>query len=204
MRIASQLGLIEIDVIPYDIIHPRTPRSLISLLQSLAFVLEHAPLVKELCGTLYISAKKPGDEEARRPSVSLAEHPQLAASVSVVVPCHNEEMNVEKLVDTLLAYYGPYILEIIIVNDNSKDATAAITRQISRREPRVKLVDRTPPNGVGRALRDGYAVAQGRNRSSDTSPTQIDGVAGSLDQRTKCLVLAILPADERRSSSSGV
>src|SRR5439155_1172129 len=29
-------------------------------------------------------------------------------------------------------------------------------------EPRVKLVRRTPPNGVGRALRDGYAAATGR------------------------------------------
>jgi len=79
-----------------------------------------------------------------------------------VVPCHNEEMNVERLVDSLLKYYGPYIFEIIIVNDNSKDATAAVTRQISRREPRVKLIDRAPPNGVGRALRDGYGAAQGR------------------------------------------
>jgi len=70
-------------------------------------------------------------------------------------------MNVRGLVDTLLALYGPYVHEIVIVNDNSQDETAARTREIAARELRVKLVDRSPPNGVGRALRDGYAAATG-------------------------------------------
>ena len=30
------------------------------------------------------------------------------------------------------------------------------------REPRVRLVERQPPNGVGRALRDGFSAATGR------------------------------------------
>jgi glycosyltransferase involved in cell wall biosynthesis len=58
--------------------------------------------------------------------------------------------------------YGDYIHEIVIVNDNSQDRTAEVTRRLAQREPRVKLVDRQPPNGVGRALRDGYAAASGR------------------------------------------
>ena len=112
--------------------------------------------------TAYIWAKKPGDEEARRPHVNLATHRELFGSVSVVVPCHNEEMNVNPLVEKLLLMYGDYVHEIIIVNDNSTDRTADVAREISKREPRVKLVDRKPPNGVGRALRDGYAACTGR------------------------------------------
>jgi dolichol-phosphate mannosyltransferase len=162
MRIASHQGFVDIDVIPYDIIHPLAPRFAISLLRSLAFALEHAPLVKELCGTLYIRGQKPGSEEARRPKVSLADRRDLYGSTSFVVPCHNEEMNVEPLVDGIVRLYGPYIHEIVIVNDNSEDRTAEVTREVARREPRVKLVDREPPNGVGRALRDGYAAATGR------------------------------------------
>ncbi len=161
LQMASHQGFVKIDVIAYDIVHPRTPRFLISYLQSLAFILEHAPLIKEACGTLYIWAKKPGDEEQRRPSVSLAQYPQFFGAISFVVPCHNEEMNIPLLVDTLVKYYDAYIHEIVIVNDNSRDGTAAVTRQIARREPRVKLIDREPPNGVGRALRDGYAAATG-------------------------------------------
>ncbi len=162
MQIASQQGFTEIDVIPYDIIHPRTPARLVRPLQSVAFVLEHAPVIGEMCGTLYIRARKPGEDEARRPQVSLAEHEQFRRAVSFVVPCHNEEMNVPRLVDRLVRFYGPYIHEIVIVDDNSSDGTAAAARHLAERDPRVKLVERKPPNGVGRALRDGYAAATGR------------------------------------------
>jgi SAM-dependent methyltransferase len=162
MKVASQQGFVDIDIIPYDIVHARTPRFLLRSLQSLAFILEHAPGIKDLCGTLYIWAKKPGDEEARRPRASLAEHESLFGSTSFVIPCHNEEMNIGPLTDAILRYYGPYVHEILIVNDNSHDRTAEVTREIAQREPRVKLLDRKPPNGVGRALRDGYAAATGR------------------------------------------
>jgi dolichol-phosphate mannosyltransferase len=160
MRAASHQGFIHVDIVPFDIVHPRTPARLLPLLQPLAFVYEHAPILRELCGTLYIWAQKPG--ERIRPRVNLAEHRQLFDAVSVVVPCHNEAMNVSALVDTLIRFYDPYIHEIVIVNDNSDDDTAAVTRELAAREPRVKLVNRTAPNGVGRALRDGYAAATGR------------------------------------------
>jgi dolichol-phosphate mannosyltransferase len=162
MQMASHQGFTHVEVIPYDIVHPRTPRFLIPFTQSLAFVLEHAYGLRELCGTLYIWAKKPGDEELRRPQVSLAEHRELWGSVSVVVPCHNEEMNIRPLTSALLQYYGDYIHEILIVNDNSTDRTAEVTLEVGREDARVKLIDRQPPNGVGRALRDGYAAATGR------------------------------------------
>lgn len=162
MKLASQQGFTQIDVIPYDIIHASTPRRLIPLLQSLAFALEHAPIIREFCGTLYIWARKPGGDSARRRFVNLATHEALHGSVSVVVPCHNEEMNVEPLVEALVGMYDAYIHEILIVNDNSRDGTAEVTRKLARREPRVRLVDRAPPNGVGRALRDGYAAATGK------------------------------------------
>ena len=162
LRIASQQGFVEIDIFPYDIVHPLTPRFMISWLKSVAFVMEHTPLIKELCGTLYIWARKPGDEHITRPFVCLAEHRQFEGAVSFVVPCHNEEMNIPRLVDTLVGFYGPYIHEIVIVNDNSTDGTAEVTRLASQREPRVKLINRRPPNGVGYALRDGYAAATGR------------------------------------------
>jgi SAM-dependent methyltransferase len=161
MKAASQQGFTQIEILPFDIVHPRIPRALIRAFQSLSYVVEHAPVIKEFCGTLYIWAKKPGGPE-RRSAVDLAVHPELFGSTSVVVPCHNEEMNIPRLVQGLLGFYGRYIHEVIIVNDNSTDRTAAVTREIMTREPRVRLVDRTPPNGVGRALRDGYAAATGR------------------------------------------
>lgn len=161
MKQASHQGFTHIEVIPYDIVHPLTPRRLIRFVQSAAFILEHAPLVRDLCGTLYIWLVKPGDARRRR-SVNLAVHSELFGSTSFVIPCHNEEMNIPRLVDALVETYDEYIHEIIIVNDNSRDRTAEVTREVMRREPRVRLINRLPPNGVGRALSDGYRAATGR------------------------------------------
>ena len=160
MKEASHQGFTHVEIVPYDIVHPLTPRSLLRAVQSMAFILEHAPVVRDLCGTLYIWLVKPGPARSRH--VNLAVHPQLFGSTSVVIPCHNEEMNVRRLVDALLRTYDQYIHEIILVDDNSTDGTAEVARQAMREEPRVKVIQRTPPGGVGLALRDGYAAATGR------------------------------------------
>jgi SAM-dependent methyltransferase len=162
LEIASHQGFTHVDVIPYDIVHPLTPQALVSAVQSLAFILEHTPVVRELCGTLYIWATKPAPGGRRRTRVGLADRRELFGSVSVVVPCHNEEMNVVRLVDALVEFYDDYIFEIVVVDDNSTDRTAEAARQVARREPRVKVLRREPPNGVGRALREGFAAATGR------------------------------------------
>jgi dolichol-phosphate mannosyltransferase len=160
MKRASHQGFTHVEIVPYDIVHPLTPRSLIHAVQSIAFILEHAPVLRDLCGTLYIWLVKPG--VAERPHVNLATHPQLFGTTSVVIPCHNEEMNVSRLIDALFEAYDAYIHEIIIVDDNSTDRTAAVVAEATAADPRVRLIRRGPPNGVGRALRDGYAAATGR------------------------------------------
>ncbi|MGH9837761.1 MAG: glycosyltransferase, partial [Blastocatellia bacterium] len=162
MKRASHQGFTNIEIIPYDIIHARLPRPLLPPVQSASFILEQTPVIRDLCGTLYIWLTKPGEERAAGRRVNLAEHRQLHGSTSVVVPSHNEEMNVPPLVEALLQMYGDYLHEIIIVNDNSTDRTAEVTRALAEAEPRVKLINRMPPGGVGRALRDGYAAATGR------------------------------------------
>lgn len=162
LKAASHQGFTHVDITPYDIIHPMTPRWLIGTVQALSWFLEHTPLIKESCGTLYIRGKKPGDEHARRPKVNLAIHPKLFDAISVVLPCHNEEMNVGPMVAALKQMYNDYIHEIIIVNDNSTDRTEDISRQLAHNDSRVKILNRTPPNGVGRALRDGFAASTGR------------------------------------------
>lgn len=161
LRRASHQGFVNVDVIPYDIIHPMLPAPIIPVVQSFAYLFEHAPVIRDLCGTLYLWARKPGNPPVRAP-VKLTRHPEFFGAVSFVVPSHNEEMNVGPLVDSILKHYREYVHEILIVNDNSTDDTAEVTREIARCEPCVKLVDRTPPNGVGRALRDGYAAATGK------------------------------------------
>ena len=59
-------------------------------------------------------------------------------------------------------HYGDYVHEIVLVNDNSTDGTAAEIDRLAAEDPRIVPVHRAPPNGVGRALRDGFAAATGR------------------------------------------
>jgi dolichol-phosphate mannosyltransferase len=159
--VGKRQGLEEIVVVPYDILHPRTPERLVPTVQSTAFVLEQLPGIKELCGTLFFSASKPGRSYLERHRADLTRHDALRDAVSIVVPCHNEAMNLARLVHALTASYDSYIHEIVLVNDNSVDDTAEVIRELAKTEPRVKLVDRAPPPGVGRALRDGYAATTG-------------------------------------------
>ena len=161
LKAASSAGFSQVDITPYDIVHPLLPRRLVALVQSWAFLFEHTPLVKELCGTLSIRARRPcGTASAR--AVDLCEHEQFDGAVSFVIPCYNESANVRLLAETITAFYGAYIHEILFVNDNSTDDTAAVIRQVCASDPRVKLIDRPPPNGVGLALKDGVYAATGR------------------------------------------
>ena len=159
-RALDRQGFTDRVVVPYDILHARTPSALVPTVQSAAFVAEHLPGVRELCGQLFISARLPG-HAARRRRPDLARHAQFRDAVSIVVPCHNESMNVGPLVDALRESYDPYLKEIVLVDDNSVDDTAAVCAALAQRDARVRVVHRSPPAGVGRALRDGYAATTG-------------------------------------------
>ena len=159
---ASRSGYVEVEVIPYDILHPRAPARLIPAIQSTAYLLERVPAVRDLCGTLYIWARKPGIRRSRLPNANLATHESLRGTTSVVIPCHNEEQTVGQLVTGLLDAYDEYIHEIVVVDDSSTDDTAEVVRRLAADEPRIRLLSRTSNPGVGGALREGFAAATGR------------------------------------------
>ena len=63
--------------------------------------------------------------------------------ISVIVPARNEEMNIEKLINSLLDQsYPKDLYEIIVVDDNSSDSTAGIIRRFSQ----VKLISSKEEN----------------------------------------------------------
>ncbi|HZY72128.1 MAG TPA: glycosyltransferase [Edaphobacter sp.] len=74
-------------------------------------------------------------------------------SYSVITATLNEAENIRELIDAISAQLDamgrPY--EIIVVDDNSADGTAALVREYSARNPRVKLVVRTAARGIGSA-----------------------------------------------------
>ena len=85
------------------------------------------------------------------------------AALSFFFPAHNEEANLEALVDEALSTLPALAdkFEVIAVDDGSKDRTAAIADDLARRHPDVFRVVHHPTNlGYGAALRSGFRAAQ--------------------------------------------
>lgn len=89
--------------------------------------------------------------------------PKRPRSISLVFPMFDEEANVGPLLDSALAI-GPRLaddFELIVVDDGSRDGSAAVVQSVRRRDPRVRLL-RHPRNcGYGAALRSGLRAARG-------------------------------------------
>ena len=160
-ELLSEIGYIRTFAIFNDFVYAPLARWMIWPLRNLSILLENTPGIRLLAGSILIHAQKP-PRVAVRPDVSLCEHPSLLGAISAVVPCHNEEMNVGPLVANLVRYYDDYLHEIVLVDDNSTDRTAEVIRELAGKDPRIRPVFRTPPNGVGRAIADGFRASTGR------------------------------------------
>ena len=68
-------------------------------------------------------------------------------AVSVVIPARNEEKNIVAAVDSVLASSG-IDLEVLVVDDQSTDATPTLVGQLAATDPRVRLIQApTLPSG---------------------------------------------------------
>ena len=83
--------------------------------------------------------------------------------VSVIIPARNEEASIARAVESVAAQ--PEIAEIIVVDDQSTDCTAAILTELAARIPKLKILHtrELPPGWVGKnhAITLAADVAQG-------------------------------------------
>jgi SAM-dependent methyltransferase len=160
-ELLSEVGFIRVFAVYTDFVYaPLTPR-LIWLLRNLSIVAENAPLIRQFAGALLLHAQKPPRMQSK-PGRPLSDRESLKSAVSVVIPCHNEEMNIGPLMDQLMVLYGDYIHEIIPVDDTSTDSTASVIARYAAADRRIRPLYRKPPNGVGRAIADGYRASSGQ------------------------------------------
>lgn len=85
---------------------------------------------------------------------------QSAPSVSLIVPCRNEEKHIAKCLESLVRQDYPNVVEILVIDGMSEDGTREIVKRFQEDDPRVKLLE-NPRKVVTSGLNIGIANASG-------------------------------------------
>jgi dolichyl-phosphate beta-glucosyltransferase len=82
---------------------------------------------------------------------------------SIVIPAYNESERLRPTLDSVLRYgreHG-WDMEILVVDDGSRDDTTAIVREYGARYPQVILMENPENRGKGFSVREGMLRARG-------------------------------------------
>jgi glycosyltransferase involved in cell wall biosynthesis len=85
-------------------------------------------------------------------------------SLSVVIPAYNEEKRLPATLDRVTAWLGAQSLEfgeLIVVNDGSRDGTAALVERYRAAHSCVRLLENPGNRGKGYSVRHGMLEARG-------------------------------------------
>jgi dolichyl-phosphate beta-glucosyltransferase len=85
-------------------------------------------------------------------------------SLSIVIPAYNEETRLGPTLEAILAYLRAQSFEfgeVIVVDDGSADATAALVAAFAERDPAIRLVRNPGNRGKGFSVRNGVLAAAG-------------------------------------------
>jgi dolichol-phosphate mannosyltransferase len=82
--------------------------------------------------------------------------------LSVIIPAYNEADNITGALEDVFRDVATVVpdLEVIVIDDGSRDETAALARAFAARETRVTVVSQ-PNQGHGPALTNGLSMAKG-------------------------------------------
>ncbi|HEY7114442.1 MAG TPA: glycosyltransferase family 2 protein [Thermoanaerobaculia bacterium] len=86
----------------------------------------------------------------------------IVESLTVALPAYNEEANIAAMIEDVVRTVGPLAAdwEVVVVDDGSRDQTAAAVSEIESREPRVRLVRHERNRGYGAAVWTGLTSAR--------------------------------------------
>ncbi len=114
--------------------------------------------------------------------------PRALTSLSIFFPCYNEARNVGIMIEQSAKVAESYGVdyEVIVVDDGSRDGSAAIIKEWQKRNPRVRLVQHEKNMGYGAALRTGLANAKKdlvfvTDGDNQFQPSDIDKLFSKID-----------------------
>jgi dolichyl-phosphate beta-glucosyltransferase len=87
----------------------------------------------------------------------------LAFDYSIVIPAYNESARIGRTLTHVLecVHARGWNAEVIVVNDGSRDNTAAIVREFAERDPILRLVENPQNCGKGYSVRNGILHGEG-------------------------------------------
>jgi dolichol-phosphate mannosyltransferase len=89
----------------------------------------------------------------------------MDTSLSIIIPCYNEAENVARMAETLFpvvdALAVTQTVEVVLVDDGSRDDTLARLQSLAGQHPGVRVVRHEQNRGLGAAMRTGYQNAHG-------------------------------------------
>ncbi len=106
----------------------------------------------------------------------------------VIIPTYNEKENIENIICAVFALEIPF--DVLVVEDNSPDGTAAIVRKLMKKYPhRLNMLERKGKQGLGTAyiagfkwaLQEDYAYIFEMDADFSHDPTDLKRLYASLD-----------------------
>lgn len=73
-------------------------------------------------------------------------------SISVIIPTYNERQNIRHVIDRCLDAVGMYLIEILVVDDDSPDGTWRLVSETYRDDDRITVLRRTDETGLATAV----------------------------------------------------
>ena len=110
-------------------------------------------------------------KKEKRTATVLPPLTQAAPLISIIVPAYNEELNAVRTINSLLQQDYPN-MQVIFVDDGSKDSTYATVSKAFEGHPKVKVITKTN-GGKASALNLGIEVSEGEYLVCIDADTQL-------------------------------
>lgn len=94
--------------------------------------------------------------DRRPPRAPLAKYP----AVSILIAAYNEAANIAETLKSIAASHYPGTIQVIVIDDGSQDATAAIVTQHLQDYPWLQLIRQPKNSGKANALNAGLALCE--------------------------------------------
>lgn len=115
--------------------------------------------------------------------------------VSLVIPAYNEEQRLPAYLNNIRAYLDqcPWPAEVLVVDDGSRDGTAAYVCGVAATDPRIRLVQQPMNQGKGKAVERGVFEARGRyvlftDADGATPIAELDKLLAAVGERAEIAI----------------